>query len=90
MLGEGLWLLEGPSADEFWDVNCCCGQTADSLGGCPANVQSSAHRIMNFILQTCLFMCVLRGEAEEALPSGKSLLIASALEPSHYIALQFS
>jgi len=25
-------------------------------------------------------MCVLRGEAEEALPSGKSLLIASALE----------
>lgn len=25
----GLWLLEGPSANELWCANCHCGQTAD-------------------------------------------------------------
>lgn len=31
-----MWLLEGPSANELWSVNCHCGQTAGSLEGSPA------------------------------------------------------
>lgn len=31
--GLGLWLLQDPSANQFWCLNCCCGQAADCLCG---------------------------------------------------------